>query len=206
MLTHTPEHLPGIACFLDTRSSSIYYHWMLDLIPKFGILEKSGISISDIDWFIVDASSRFQTETLTTLGVSTDKLITTRGKRFFTADKLINPHLKNDLGEKLYSGLGIGLAGWVSDFLKQIFLEKRPYGSYQGAFGRRLFISRRKASSRRLVNEPQLFEYLSKQGFECLMLEEMTVLEQAAAFNCAEAIVAAHGAGLTNLAFSMSGH
>ncbi|MFN9624234.1 MAG: glycosyltransferase family 61 protein [Cyanobacteriota bacterium] len=68
-----------------------------------------------------------------------------------------------------------------------------------GARGRRLLISRRRARSRRCLNEEVLLARLAPLGFERLDLEGMAVGEQLEAFAGAAVVVGAHGAGLTNV-------
>jgi len=60
--------IEGRVCFLDGRSSPIYYHWMLDILPKIGVMQKAGVELDDIDYFIVNAKSGFQKESLRLLG------------------------------------------------------------------------------------------------------------------------------------------
>jgi hypothetical protein len=89
---------------------------------------------------------------------------------------------------------------WVCDFLRARFLPKNL-----PAPDRRLYISRALARRRRVVNESRVIERLARRGFELVTLENLSVLEQAALFARAEAIVAPHGAGLTNLVFCSPG-
>ena len=67
---------------------------------------------------------------------------------------------------------------------------------------RRIYISRAKANTRRLLNEAELLPILTKYGFEVIRAEELTYQQQVQLFFEAEAVVAPHGAGLTNLLFS----
>ncbi len=71
-----------------------------------------------------------------------------------------------------------------------------------GDLGRLVYVSRKGSPARQMLNEEQLQEELEKLGFRMFYAEEKSVLEQAAAFRSAELIVGAHGAGLTNAAFS----
>jgi hypothetical protein len=66
---------------------------------------------------------------------------------------------------------------------------------------RRLFISRRDSPSRPLENEAALAEALQSRGFASVILSGKSVAEQALLLSHAEIVVAAHGAGLTNLGF-----
>jgi capsular polysaccharide biosynthesis protein len=69
----------------------------------------------------------------------------------------------------------------------------------------RVFISRRKAGVRRIVNEKQVVDCLESFGFHTYVLEEMSFSDQVRLFSQADAIVAPHGAGLANMIFSFSG-
>jgi capsular polysaccharide biosynthesis protein len=61
----------------------------------------------------------------------------------------------------------------------------------------RLYVSRAKANSRRIVNEEELAEGLRSRGFRIAFFEEISFAEQLALVSQAEIIVSAHGAALT---------
>jgi hypothetical protein len=67
---------------------------------------------------------------------------------------------------------------------------------------RKLLISRRRATKRRIVNEESLSNELGRQGFETVCLEELSLGQQAALFNEAEVVVGLHGAQLAHLVYS----
>jgi capsular polysaccharide biosynthesis protein len=69
---------------------------------------------------------------------------------------------------------------------------------------RKLYVTRRNAKVRRLVNEVEVADYLTDRGFEVVALEERPFREQVQLFAEAEVVVAQHGAGLTNLLFAQS--
>ena len=69
----------------------------------------------------------------------------------------------------------------------------------------RIFISRiptHKGRQRCILNEDDLFQGLKSYGFKRYVLDHMTIEEQITLFYDAEAVVAAHGAGLANTVFS----
>lgn len=72
----------------------------------------------------------------------------------------------------------------------------------RAATPRRLFVSRRDAGVRRLVNEDETFNALRPLGFQLVVPGELSFREQASLFASAEAIVGTHGAGMTNMAFA----
>lgn len=66
---------------------------------------------------------------------------------------------------------------------------------------RRIFISRRKTTSRRSYNEIECYEVLKKYGFVEVFPENMSIKEQVSLFNNADYIVGATGAAFTNLIY-----
>ena len=202
--------LDGTACFLDGRSSRIYYHWILDILPKLGVLEKSGLAVADIDYFIVSASSTFQLATLRACGVREDQLVFSRATSLYCADKMIIPCLRNDLGERVYHGLGVGLASWIPDFLKTRLSRGQddnqpPSDASDSAEPVKVYISRSARGSRNIANEPAMIEALQSRGFITVEFENLTVVQQAELMSRATIVVGVHGAGFTNLSFCKPG-
>lgn len=78
----------------------------------------------------------------------------------------------------------------------------RGYGVRQSGLKRRIYISRANAKTRRVLNEPDLLPLLARYGVEVVRAEELSYQQQVQLFFEAEAVVAPHGAGLTNLLFS----
>jgi len=70
---------------------------------------------------------------------------------------------------------------------------------------KRLYISRRRAKRRRLLNEDEVTMLLEAQGFTSVTLEDLPMREQIDLFAGAETIVAQHGAGLTHLLHASPG-
>ena len=69
---------------------------------------------------------------------------------------------------------------------------------------RKLYVTRRNAKVRRLLNEEETATYLERRGFKVVALEKRPFREQVQLFAEAKVIVAQHGAGLTNLLFAQS--
>lgn len=86
-------------------------------------------------------------------------------------------------------------------FKGKLFSSASKYRSVRGAASR-LYISRKKAGRRHLVNEEQLLPILKEYGFAPVFLEEMEVQDQIRLFSKATHVIAPHGAGLANLVFA----
>jgi capsular polysaccharide biosynthesis protein len=70
---------------------------------------------------------------------------------------------------------------------------------------RKLFISRRDAERRRLLNEADVWALLEPRGYERVFMESLTFAEQIALLREARVVVALHGAGLANMLFARDG-
>ncbi len=66
----------------------------------------------------------------------------------------------------------------------------------------RIYISRELAVRRHLSNEYEFMPLLRKHNFRKVYLEKMTIIQQVELFRRASHIIAAHGAGLTNILFA----
>jgi capsular polysaccharide biosynthesis protein len=178
---------------LSASGSSVYYHWMLDIIPRIHLLQKEGL-IERIDFFVVNYSGLpFQNETLERFGIPIEKIIISKDHWNFhlKAKKLIVPSLPspNDIPSK-----------WSCDFIRDSFVHSKPISEHSK---RRLYLQRR--HSRVIINELQILETLKEYNFETHILENYSIQEQATLFSEAEFIVAPHGASLTNLVFCQPG-
>lgn len=78
------------------------------------------------------------------------------------------------------------------------------YGDVGGEDAR-LYISRRGAGRRRIVNEDEVISVLRKFGFTTICAEDLSFEDQVAIFSRARYIVSNHGAGLTNVLFMKQG-
>lgn len=65
--------------------------------------------------------------------------------------------------------------------------------------GRRIYISRARATRRRLVNEEELWPALRDAGFERVVMEDLSFRDQAELMRQTAVVMAPHGAGLTNM-------
>ena len=70
---------------------------------------------------------------------------------------------------------------------------------------RRFYVDRRGSAARRLLNESEVIERLRPLGFVAVRVEDLSVAQQVRLFRNAEAIVAPHGAALTNLGWCRAG-
>jgi hypothetical protein len=70
---------------------------------------------------------------------------------------------------------------------------------------RRLYLSRRDSTNRRIVNETDVIQLARLVGYEVCEVSSLGVMEQIGLFRSASHIIAPHGAGLANLVFCRPG-
>jgi capsular polysaccharide biosynthesis protein len=90
--------------------------------------------------------------------------------------------------------------GGVRTSLLSAFGDSR----YQGE-GERIYISRRAAGRRRIINEGEIIPLLNSFGFQTIYAEELSFQDQVKVMSRARYVVSNHGAGLTNMLFMKDG-
>ncbi|MBV8887397.1 MAG: DUF563 domain-containing protein [Chroococcidiopsidaceae cyanobacterium CP_BM_RX_35] len=189
------QHVDGTVAVLSGLLNNVYFHWMFDVLPRIELLRCSRIDLASIDQFIVNNSSfPFHKETLDTLGIPESKRLESHNHTHIKATKLVVPS---------FPGTIAWIPKWACDFLRTEFLNKRVNEKAEKI--ERIYISRRKATNRRIVNEDEVTNFLSKFGFEAISLESMSVAEQAFLIANAKVVLAPHGSGLTNIVFCEPG-
>jgi capsular polysaccharide biosynthesis protein len=179
-----------------------YWHWWIDILPRVWLLELhqlSGPAGSEVDAVrlaVPPPAAEFQRESLELLGL-TERL------------ELLEPGLTRFASVTFTRGVTGGGSRYPSRKLGEYarWLRERlvPGEATEPSGGRRLFVSRGSAASRRVVNEVELRPVLAEHGFEVVDPAGMSIAEQVALFSRASAVVGPHGAGLTNLLFSPPG-
>jgi hypothetical protein len=191
-----PMHpIPGTVAVLSGLADQMYFHWMFDVLPRIDLLQRSGIDLAGIDWFLVSSQLPFQQQTLEILGIPAEKVLSVDGPLHVQATELIVPS---------FPGTPAWMPHWVCDFLRRSFLPANSLSDLPPG-KLRLYISRQTATNRRLINEADVLTILEKFGFRTVTLESLSVPEQALLLAQAEIVISPHGSGLTNLVFCSPG-
>lgn len=184
-----PNELKNVTvAIVASVAGNVYYHWMIDVLPRIILLKKANL-FDSIDYFFFNTIKYpFQIETLSLLGIDKQKII--------SLDNLWDSHY---LVENLYFPSFTSKLNESSQY--SIDAIKSCFNIPPVLVKRRLFLSRKKAKNRKLLQEKEILSYLEAYKFELFYPEDHTVSEQAVAFNQAEIIVGPHGSGFTNIVF-----
>jgi hypothetical protein len=187
------QKIDGTAAVILTAGSNTYYHWIFDILPRLGIIKDSGLE-STVQFYV---SSKiiypFQKDTLTLLGIEEKQLLSIDNtSNAYEIEHLIVPSLPSKLGI---------VSKYAIQFLRKNFISET---TVKNPLFKRIYISRKKANNRKLLNESEITEFLEQQGFRIVFPEEFTFKEQVEMFYSAEFIVAPHGSGLANIVFCNS--
>ena len=88
---------------------------------------------------------------------------------------------------------------YVIEYIRNIFLSKANIENSN--FSKRVFISRKDAAHRTMLNEDEVFALFESYGFKRYILADLSVLEKVALFNNAKYIIGQTGSGLMNVLF-----
>ncbi|MBX0290434.1 glycosyltransferase family 61 protein [Hymenobacter sp. HSC-4F20] len=192
-----PRELPGTVCNLLSgggAASGNYYHWLIDSLPRLHLVREAGL-LDAVDYFLVyDKSKRFVQGTMAALGIGPERLV----------DVTENPHVRARclLATPGVRGNLTHTPVWACDFLRSILL---PPPAVNRTFSPYIYISRRDAPGRHILNEDALEAMLREYGFETHTLTPYSQDEKTALFAQAKVIVSSVGAGLANIVVSPRG-
>jgi hypothetical protein len=178
-----------------------YYHAICEVFGRLALLEISGI---EYDWLYVPLDKKYVQEALQLWGVDFSKIIAPADEQFcLQADELIVPSMV------INTSAGHAHAGNFQHPVTLKYLREKLLTTAQKninflKFSKRVFISR-SDSTRKILNEDQIFNLLKKHGFEFYELTKMSLVDQISLLYNAEIVVSEHGANLTNIIFCQSG-
>ena len=185
------------ACSLVNAWSRNYWHWIIDCLTKLEGVEFYQKQTGVKPILIIDSKpSVWQIDSLKLLGYSPNDCIQWNNSSMHVKRLVISSYRRHY--DKVYTVESPLAARWV----RQRMLSNISDDKSAKSFSSKIFISRRQASMRRVINENDVLEALSNFGFVDYVLEEMSFIDQVRLFSQAKIIVAPHGAGLTNIIFA----
>lgn len=165
--------------------SNNYFHWICEVLPVFFTQE-----IRKIDYRVVLPSNHnipYVTDSLKILGI-TNILFLEKNSKYVTQKIRIGPIFNLDIIEfPIYINL-----------LRKVVLTN-TYDSTMSKKYERIYITRKNAKLRRLINEEEIWPILNENRFHILEMENLKWEDQVNILRHCKILVGVHGAGLTNM-------
>jgi capsular polysaccharide biosynthesis protein len=165
-----------------------YSHWVFRNLLKLACLDEEGL-LDSLPWLLNRDLSAYQLEYLEMFGVGPDRRVLVDRGTVIRCESLVVP----------------ALLAWpqvIAHGVRWIRRRLSPYLIAPDAASRLIYVSRRDARFRHVVNEDALYDRLRPLGFRMIVPGRSSVAEQIKAFSGARLIVGVHGAALANIVFA----
>jgi len=192
VLPSRKKRLPGAHCLLAHPWAFGYYHWIIEILPRLSILERFSAT-KHVPIIVPNRLTRFQLESLSAAGIHTSRF-TQLDAGYWQPDRLYVPAMLGPTGNP---------SPHAVEWLKTRF-RHTGVGSIRSSAGM-FYLTRRDASQRRVLNEPEILLFLRSIGFETICPGDYPFSQQIELFRNARVVLAPHGAGLTNMVFAPAG-
>jgi hypothetical protein len=179
-----------------------YWHWLFDVLPRFGMYNKFH-SFEEINYFLLPSlEKKFQSESLDLLKIPERKRISSKKYRHIQAESIVmtdHPVVTTGNATKDIQNI----PSWIMSWLKSSFLKNTKKNTKKN----KIYIDRgddiknENLPPRMISNNEEIKNYLLKNNFVSVVLQELSFSEQINLFYNAECIVGLHGAGFGNISF-----
>ena len=173
-----------------------YFHFTIESLARWHLFKMSGL---DYDYIDFDKKNKFQKQYVNLLGIPEEKLIPeSYYKGAIKADVLIVPGLINNWE---YFEMPHAKLHYMKQHIPNWFNKVHKVFRNKSETPKRIYVSRSKADRRRIVNEKDVINLVTKYGFTVYNMEDLSVYEQINLFNKGEIIIATNGAAAANLVY-----
>lgn len=188
-----PVVMPGRFLWVTDRLSYFYFHWLCDVLPRVEALCGAGLGAPPP--LLLPRRMALQGFVKESLGA--------------WPDISIAPQLEPGQSGKPEEILLVTRPAEVPSVHGGLIraAAKRLTETYpvDGPVNRRIYVTRRHARTRRVVNEAELENVLAGNGFEIFEMERLAFRDQIALMRQTAILAGPHGGGLTNMMFMPAG-
>ncbi len=182
------------ALWITDRVSHNYFHWLFDVLPRLWLFHSTIANAQDYTLLLPKAYEKlsFVKHSLNAFDISETTYLSDEATYGINSLLIIEhtaptgnyrPNIIQEVRQKLLAKLG-----------------------NQGHFQQeRIYISRSKASRRKILNEEALIKVLDAYQFSTVHFEDLSFQEQISITRRAKYLVSNHGAGLSNMLFMQPG-
>lgn len=194
-------HINGRVAVIDQPAFNNYFHWLTEILCRLALLELHQV---DFDYLYVSQGTHFAKETLQLWGIDPNKIITPQPNICIQADQIIIPSLVSNVN---FGGVlgACYVQPYLIAYVKEKLLSAALTHESSIQTSKRIFISRKDAPQRKIMNEDDVFALFKNKGFLRYELDTLSVTDQILLFHQAEFIVSPQGTGLANCIFCQEG-
>lgn len=183
------QHIDTPCIFLGGDDN--YSHWLTRNLIKLVLLEDHPAT-DNLPFLINEDLRSYQREYLELLGIPESRLIKVPRNAIIHCQQLVVPTILRGHPD-MHKGIN-----WLRGRLSSLIAAPEEANDL-------VYLSRRDTALRSLVNDIELADALGELGFSTVVTGELSVKDQINAMSKAKVIVAAHGAGMTNIIFAPPG-
>jgi capsular polysaccharide biosynthesis protein len=166
------------AIAVTSEAPGNYYHWLIDLLPRVGLLGSTKSGLEFFERLLINGGrAPYELQSLTATGTPLEKIWFVDARDRFQLEEAIIPSMDE---------FSRTVAPWKIEMLRAL-RDSLP-GAH--SFTKRMYVSRRRAAVRRVLNEQDLEKLLRAANFTLVELETKSWKEQVAAFANAEVMFA----------------
>lgn len=183
-----------------------YYHWLIEITPRLFLMKddlsnKKLIIHENISKFHLEILSKFNFKEI--IFINDDELLKCESISFTSFPNFyLNQHI--NISTQPSKIIELNINSKLMKEMKLWFQNKNPLLNESDKIKNNLYISRKKAGYRKILNEMELEKILDNNEFEKVFLEDYSFNEQIMLLNNAKIVISIHGAGLANILFMKS--
>lgn len=191
------------------HQSTNYYHFLCESMASFlqirAFEAKTGIKI---DFYTLDSTTAFQRQMWEILQIPRSKIISPQPQKLYKAKNIILPtHIANveyvEYRDRITWSRAFALPTLLRDFYDEFALKYLNLKAITPF--RKVFLTRPKDSNRNIINLAEVEAVFREFGYEVIMPDSLSLIEQVTLMNESKIVASNHGAGLTNVLFMQRG-
>lgn len=206
-MAHDELTMPKAVISLCKDFSINYFHWLTECLPKMKYINE--YIDPRIPLLIEDDHPSQNIEALRYCDFHKRKIYLIRRGYIHPFEEVYSVGSMSHSHENLFAQVSpedLMISPDAVIYLRETFLSaaflNNSVGEHENFQPVKLYVSRSSSSYRKLINEQEIQEYLTKQGYIVVNPSQYSFKEQVDLFSRASVIVGQSGAGLTNIVFS----
>jgi capsular polysaccharide biosynthesis protein len=195
----TKRRLPGRHIMLGGPGMHVYGHWLIEILPKLYVLDTLGYDLNSVSFVLPSNLRPFALKWLAILGIGTDQIsLYDPENEIVQIDELV-------VASVLHNGVRVSPAMAEVGRLLVGRIERTVGQLRPSTFGAKVFLSRKKAGGRNLINRDAIENIALDSGFAIISPETLDITEQVILLKGARYILGEYGSALHGSIFSGSG-